>query len=386
MALQPAGTLASLCAARPVRRGSEMYAVYLCVCSETQCAFAVCSETTQEQAETSLCRIYCRNVKLDEFFVATESDALAVLKKADALFLCPGCGIEPIKTGTVEGFVDLGKFTQEEDRTTPADHGMVMMFQPFQATYSTYQEARRHLDQAQYSDVKSGHLQKRKVSKPSRYISDDVVPTFRSRPTGSTRPSVDERKLSYKEAILFCNIPFCMQERRTLVQMLVMNFMKQTSCKRLATNRKERCQSQSTLPVLLWNPPSSFPGPSGSTYLSSDSDELEDNCEMLDGQETEAGMRDSAMASPPARAKKQEGANSRGWKSSQTKVAATPLHAQKELSHTYFATISQHSFHGAAQKVHLADEFTIEAAVREWLRHAPARHRNAARGSTGCDQ
>ncbi|KAL3195297.1 hypothetical protein MRX96_015775 [Rhipicephalus microplus] len=34
---------------------------------------------------------------------------------------------------TVEGFVDLGKFTQEEDRTTPADHGMVMMFQPFQA-------------------------------------------------------------------------------------------------------------------------------------------------------------------------------------------------------------------------------------------------------------
>lgn len=32
----------------------------------------------------------------------------------------------------MEGFVDLGKFTQEEDRTTPADHGMVMMFQPFQ--------------------------------------------------------------------------------------------------------------------------------------------------------------------------------------------------------------------------------------------------------------
>ncbi|KAH8038132.1 hypothetical protein HPB51_022617 [Rhipicephalus microplus] len=57
-----------------------------------------CSETTQEQAETSLCRIYCRNVKVDEFFVATESDALAALKKADALFLCTGCGIEPIKT------------------------------------------------------------------------------------------------------------------------------------------------------------------------------------------------------------------------------------------------------------------------------------------------
>ncbi|XP_075740094.1 uncharacterized protein LOC119162323 [Rhipicephalus microplus] len=40
----------------------------------------------------------------------------------------------------------------------------------------------------------------------------------------------------------------------------------------------------------------------------------------------------------------------------------------------------------AVQKVHPADEFTIEAAVREWLRHAPARHRNAARGSTVCDQ
>ncbi|XP_075737989.1 uncharacterized protein LOC142777454 [Rhipicephalus microplus] len=61
------------------------------------------------------------------------------------------------------------------------------------ATYSTYQEARRNLDQAQYSDVESGHLQKRKVSKPSRYISDDEVSTFHSRPTGSTRPSVDER-------------------------------------------------------------------------------------------------------------------------------------------------------------------------------------------------
>ncbi|KAH8036700.1 hypothetical protein HPB51_003952 [Rhipicephalus microplus] len=57
-----------------------------------------------EQAETSLCRIYCRNVKVDEFFVVTESDALAALKKADALFLCPGCGIEPIKTGQCTKF------------------------------------------------------------------------------------------------------------------------------------------------------------------------------------------------------------------------------------------------------------------------------------------
>lgn len=69
------------------------------VLSHKHVPFAVCSETMQEQAEASLCHIYCRNVKVDEFFVATESDALAALKKADALFLCPGCGTEPIKTG-----------------------------------------------------------------------------------------------------------------------------------------------------------------------------------------------------------------------------------------------------------------------------------------------
>ncbi|KAH8036572.1 hypothetical protein HPB51_001606 [Rhipicephalus microplus] len=66
--------------------------------------FAVCSETTPEQAQTSLCQIYCHNVKVDEFFVATESDALAAVKKADALFLCPGCGTEPIKTGQCTQF------------------------------------------------------------------------------------------------------------------------------------------------------------------------------------------------------------------------------------------------------------------------------------------
>lgn len=39
--------------------------------------FTECSEpVTPEQVETSLCRIYCRNVKVDEFFVANESDAL----------------------------------------------------------------------------------------------------------------------------------------------------------------------------------------------------------------------------------------------------------------------------------------------------------------------
>ncbi|KAH9366056.1 hypothetical protein HPB48_007886 [Haemaphysalis longicornis] len=34
--------------------------------------------------------------------------------------------------GAVEGFVDLGKFTPEDKITTPADHGMVMLFQLFQ--------------------------------------------------------------------------------------------------------------------------------------------------------------------------------------------------------------------------------------------------------------
>lgn len=66
--------------------------------------FAVCSETTQEQAGTWLCCIYWRNVKVDEFFMATESDVLAALKKAEALFLAPGCGIEPIKTGQCTKF------------------------------------------------------------------------------------------------------------------------------------------------------------------------------------------------------------------------------------------------------------------------------------------
>ncbi|XP_064485892.1 uncharacterized protein LOC135398409 [Ornithodoros turicata] len=36
-------------------------------------------------------------------------------------------------TGTceVQGFVDLGSFTPEDARRTPADHGLVIMFQPF---------------------------------------------------------------------------------------------------------------------------------------------------------------------------------------------------------------------------------------------------------------
>ncbi|XP_075733126.1 uncharacterized protein LOC142775554 [Rhipicephalus microplus] len=36
------------------------------------------------------------------------------------------------QAGFVEGFVDLGSFTAYEQRSTPADHGMVMLLQPFQ--------------------------------------------------------------------------------------------------------------------------------------------------------------------------------------------------------------------------------------------------------------
>lgn len=42
------------------------------------------------------------------------------------------CCITNFILGKVEGFVDLGKFTREEDKATTADHGMVMLFQPFQ--------------------------------------------------------------------------------------------------------------------------------------------------------------------------------------------------------------------------------------------------------------
>lgn len=31
----------------------------------------------------------------------------------------------------IEGFVDLGPFTEEKDKHTKADHGLVVMFQPF---------------------------------------------------------------------------------------------------------------------------------------------------------------------------------------------------------------------------------------------------------------
>ncbi|KAL3187037.1 hypothetical protein MRX96_026130 [Rhipicephalus microplus] len=100
--------------------------------------FAGCSETTQEQAETSLCRIYCRNVKVDEFFVATESDALAASKKADALFLCPGCGIEPIKTangvvhwrrGCVAAMSTVVSTCLERDPAAHAQSGMAVQHQ-----------------------------------------------------------------------------------------------------------------------------------------------------------------------------------------------------------------------------------------------------------------
>lgn len=49
-------------------------------------------------------------------------------------YLC--CTSDPfgfdLFSGAVEGFVDLGKFTRDADRTTPADHGLVMTFQPLQ--------------------------------------------------------------------------------------------------------------------------------------------------------------------------------------------------------------------------------------------------------------
>ncbi|XP_049513144.1 uncharacterized protein LOC125940716 [Dermacentor silvarum] len=38
--------------------------------------------------------------------------------------------------GAVEGFVDLGSFTTDEQRATPADQGMVMLFQPFQGDWT----------------------------------------------------------------------------------------------------------------------------------------------------------------------------------------------------------------------------------------------------------
>ncbi|KAH6925669.1 hypothetical protein HPB50_008486 [Hyalomma asiaticum] len=40
------------------------------------------------------------------------------------------------QAGFVEGFVDLGSFTADEQRSTPADHGMVMLFQPFQGDWT----------------------------------------------------------------------------------------------------------------------------------------------------------------------------------------------------------------------------------------------------------
>ncbi|KAH6948905.1 hypothetical protein HPB50_026882 [Hyalomma asiaticum] len=33
--------------------------------------------------------------------------------------------------GKIEGFVDLGEFTPEDQRMLTCDHGLVVMFQPF---------------------------------------------------------------------------------------------------------------------------------------------------------------------------------------------------------------------------------------------------------------
>nr|XP_037289630.1 uncharacterized protein LOC119183564 [Rhipicephalus microplus] len=39
-------------------------------------------------------------------------------------------------SGTIEGFVDLGPFTTQKDKSTPSDHGMVVLFVPFQGKWS----------------------------------------------------------------------------------------------------------------------------------------------------------------------------------------------------------------------------------------------------------
>lgn len=40
------------------------------------------------------------------------------------------------ESGVVEGFVDLGPFTTTKDKSTPCDHGMVILFVPFQSKWS----------------------------------------------------------------------------------------------------------------------------------------------------------------------------------------------------------------------------------------------------------
>ncbi|KAH6945451.1 hypothetical protein HPB50_008505 [Hyalomma asiaticum] len=39
-------------------------------------------------------------------------------------------------SGTIEGFVDLGPFTTETDRSIPSDHGLVILFVPLQGKWS----------------------------------------------------------------------------------------------------------------------------------------------------------------------------------------------------------------------------------------------------------
>lgn len=39
-------------------------------------------------------------------------------------------------TGAIEGFVDLGPFTTQNEKSTPSDHGMVVLFVPFQGKWS----------------------------------------------------------------------------------------------------------------------------------------------------------------------------------------------------------------------------------------------------------
>ncbi|KAL1441853.1 hypothetical protein MTO96_008244 [Rhipicephalus appendiculatus] len=137
-------------------------------------------------------------------------------------------------------------------------------------TYNTYQEARKNLDKAQYSDVESGDLQKRKVSKPSRYVSEDEMATFHSHPTVLKGSSTDELHEGGGQS----------QEDGS-------------------RKKGEMPKPSHTFSALL-KPPSSFPSPSISTHV--DSDTPAENTEDLSSDSHQSG-EDCAMASPPARAK-----------------------------------------------------------------------------------
>lgn len=89
-------------------------------------------------SRTSL-RRYLKNYRSG--FGLSEKVFTAVAEKTMDSFQCHGgLLIDEIKlsenlsvdsNGTIEGFVDLGKFTPESERSLTCDHGLVIMFQPF---------------------------------------------------------------------------------------------------------------------------------------------------------------------------------------------------------------------------------------------------------------